>query len=214
MYPVELSGLALALQMVLDIHGTTNRPGKCAIFTDNQAAIRAIQDPKSPPGQYILAEAIQALDILRNHCWMIEFRWILAHVACQAAKWPTKRLRRRRVPTPSRRPSRRPRGSHGDYEDHHSPGAARYGEKAWETIKHGRELFRFGMRPSKATLDTQIGTHRAINSMVTQMRTGKISLGAYLHSIDKADTNECQCGRGAIPGLAVHRTPICIVDER
>jgi hypothetical protein len=51
-----------------------------------------------------------------------------------------------------------------------------------------------GVIISKKVLEIYEGIPKALWAALVQARTGKIALKAYLHAINKAEDNKCECG--------------------
>jgi hypothetical protein len=64
----------------------------------------------------------------------------------------------------------------------------------WTNQQHGRVTHRLEPKPTKRVLDKHFGLERALSSILTQMRTGKISLKHYLWKIGAAESDRCGCG--------------------
>jgi ribonuclease HI len=218
-YAAELKGILLALEILM-ANACTNRTN-FIIFCDNQSALKTLQNPGNTSGQFILVELLQALDEATTAGLDVQFRWIPAHrgipgneIADRAAKEATN------PPTTTSTTNRDPdRNSNIDNNNTNNTSNAnntantirtllttakrtintalhQEWELAWTHAKHGRVLHDLGRKPDKMTLQLHRKLPRPISSIITQMRTGKIGLNAYLHGIDKAESSQCTCNQG------------------
>ncbi|EKG09366.1 Reverse transcriptase, partial [Macrophomina phaseolina MS6] len=76
-FAAELQGLVMALELAEAemVHGKR----KIAVFTDNQAALRALVTPGEQSGQYLLSSIIAKLTGLQQKGASVGFHWIPAH---------------------------------------------------------------------------------------------------------------------------------------
>jgi ribonuclease HI len=212
-YAAELQGIYLALQILEARPEPQLR--KATIFTDNQSALRTVHKPGNTSGQYILRKLLLLLQKVTAMGMEVELRWIPAHKGVpgnEAADLAAKQAAEEgMVPQESHQVQSQSRNRNQDQDNRRARGIRTLLTTAkrvineglqddWETIwkqgKHGRFLHSLDAGPNRKVLKMHQNLARPISSIITQMRTGKIGLRAYLHSINKVDTSECTCGHG------------------
>lgn len=77
-YSADLVGILGALQLALARPVSVNCQ-RVIIFTDNQAAIRALDDPQRQSVQIIIMDIVQTVELLRSKNIQIELHWVPAH---------------------------------------------------------------------------------------------------------------------------------------
>lgn len=70
-------------------------------------------------------------------------------------------------------------------------------EHDWQTSLHGRAVYELTPAPTKQVLKMHRGLHRALSTVIIQMRTGKIGLRHYLYQRGVPDIpdRDCRCGK-------------------
>ncbi|KAF4248432.1 hypothetical protein CNMCM8980_005985 [Aspergillus fumigatiaffinis] len=206
-YAAELQGILLALIIIL-----RRQIQHAIIFTDNQAALRALQNPGRQSGQYILETILLALERARQHKLIIRFRWIPSHrgidgneqadiAAKEATGWRQIRTRRDRR-TEVMTNDTAPRPAHQRLLQTAMKSWIRetvnvQWEHDWRSCPHGRTVYELTPTPTKKVLRVHQGLHRALSTAIIQLRTGKIGLRHYLYQrgVPNIPDADCQCGK-------------------
>jgi hypothetical protein len=186
------------------------------IFTGNQSTLQALRNPGSQSGQYILEAIIMALNKGRKAGLNVHFRWIPAHrgvegneqadrIAKEATGWRRIRCHRgRMIEVMTEETSPRPHYlktiRSAVKRRVHEVVNARW-ENGWKSCHHSRELYELTPipTPTKKVLRVHQDLHRALSTIIVQMRTGKIGLRHYLSQkgLPGVPNRDCQCEKAA-----------------
>lgn len=180
-YSAEMRAIEMTLKYVLNAtEPRTNRARNgLIIFADSQAALKALRRPLMPSGQIYLAGGLDLIRQLADQGIRTELDWIPAHQgvngnetvdrhateAAQGPEDPTNPLNRYiRLAAATRR---RLRGE-----------AKIEWARAWAAEKTSRPTRRLVEMPTMKTLEYWSGLRKATASILMQLRTGRVGLGA------------------------------------
>lgn len=208
-YSAELHGILQALTMTA-VHRLRCRINKVVINTDNQASIQAIGDPGKHSGQTYVIRAIQVINFLRYSGVTIALHWIPAHIdiegneradreAKRATGWRERQIHGKLVEVDTNKTA------HPSDIQIRMISTVRTAIRAhaieqwtikWANEKRGGILREIQPTPSKHIQLIHARVKRAKTSLITQMRTEKIGLKAFLYNrwVPGVEEEECECG--------------------
>jgi RNase H len=195
-YTAELTAMHLAVKQLWNHcqHWT------CRIYTDSQAAIKAIDHPRRQSGQTIINDILNSIDAITNeHPYLqIEIIWIPGHAEIEGNEQADSEAKKAALTTELSQPYK--------YKPLKSA-RARYikaaAKKQWQRVWNEntktaamlRRITRGKHAKTGPSLYNEI-EHRNEAAKIAQLRTGHCGLNRYLHRFGIKNSPYCQCGYG------------------
>ncbi|KAJ5313174.1 uncharacterized protein N7443_000058 [Penicillium atrosanguineum] len=198
-YAAELRAIEMALALVLESTEPWAEQAKnrLIIFADSQAALKALGRPRMPSGQVYLAGCLELIRQLADKGIRTELRWIPAHqgvigneIVDQQAKEAAQK------PDGPLKPDNRYIYLAAAAKRRIRNEAKLEWERTWAKETTSRPTRRLIETPTKKTLEYWPGLRKATVSILMQLRTGRISLSAYLSRINRRESARCGCNLG------------------
>jgi ribonuclease HI len=193
-YEAEVAGAVLALWIIQNIPETMGK--KVTLYIDNQSVIKAISTPSATSGQHLLNALRSATNA--TGC-RLTIRWISSHskvkgneevdrLAKEAADG--KSSTRNELPHILRTPL--PTSASALKQAFNAELKSRWA-RSWDASPRKARLAQFGeVFPYSAFIKRVNMLTRKQSSAILQIRCGHFPLNAYLHKINKVDSNRCQ----------------------
>jgi ribonuclease HI len=217
-YVAELNGIEMALaKFVKRAKDPAKSSAKMVIFSDSQAAIQAVQNPKRSSGQFVLSciyDHIQALRSPQAHHQQtptfdtipVEIRWVPAHVGVPGNE--TADVEAKLAATGGGVES----GAEQPYPEGSASGRVLLASTAkrrvrrrikekwaqeWAKETTGKPNQRLVKAPDKKVLRLFESLSKPYTSILIQMRSMRIALNHFLYKIKVVESDECYCGEGS-----------------
>ena len=165
------------------------------IFTDSQAAIKAIDNPRNQSGQAIIKQYLDAIDQTRPS-QSVHVVWIPGHEGIEGNEQADEAAKNAATGPSKRNHNHRPLKS--ATRAHIHKGANTQWQAIWNnethTAAHLRKLAkRKGVKSGPKMYN---GLRRADATILAQLRTRHCGLNHYLHKFKISNTPYCSCGYG------------------
>ncbi|OQD73321.1 hypothetical protein PENANT_c211G00669, partial [Penicillium antarcticum] len=198
-YAAELHAIEMALDSVLNSTepwAAQARNG-LVIFADSQAALKALRRPRMPSGQIYLIGCLDLIHQLAERGIRTELRWIPAHQGVMGNETVDQHAKEAaHKPNDLQHPHNRYIRLAAATKRRFRQEAKLEWERMWASKKTSRPTKRLIETPHKKTLEYWAGLRKATASILMQLRTGRIGLGAYLARINRRESARCDCNLG------------------